>query len=434
MSTPKTSPSRVPTWTEIKTGEFSDGVDVPKSQAPPKQPAKARVPPKSDNRTAKPSSSRSKSPRKAPLKEGTKSGRKAREDEDEEDEDELDQIDETSVAMQLAAAINQASSPVAEKSALKASAPRDIEMTDGTATDETADVNPTPKATADSAPATPTGSAPIEILAQAAQAVAQSPKPISDSPTSASLESIVRVAEAAVAAQDRADPPSTTSPTPPSTTPSLVRTSDSQTSSDGATTPPTAEKDGKGSAPSSDAPKNPTSPTSKSPSTPSSLAGNPYASLLPKANAGVPLQPLMMPYPMFYPPPTSNHPNTPVTPNAPPYPMPFNPYYYLATPLIPGMYPSPPPGFMPIPTPRPGAQDAAAKAKSKRLKAHAITTKSINIPVVPRDKKGHPMLPLNVGIMTVIKLGDVCLREHFHTERYIFPVGYEVTRYVILST
>jgi hypothetical protein len=40
------------------------------------------------------------------------------------------------------------------------------------------------------------------------------------------------------------------------------------------------------------------------------------------------------------------------------------------------------------------------------------------------------MLPLIVEIMTVINLGDVCMREHFHTERYIFPVGYEVTRYV----
>lgn len=41
------------------------------------------------------------------------------------------------------------------------------------------------------------------------------------------------------------------------------------------------------------------------------------------------------------------------------------------------------------------------------------------------------MLPLNVGIMTVVSLGEVCMREHFHTERYIFPVGYEVTRYVL---
>lgn len=71
-------------------------------------------------------------------------------------------------------------------------------------------------------------------------------------------------------------------------------------------------------------------------------------------------------------------------------------------------------------------------AKPKRLKAHTVLSKSHSIPVVPRDKKGKPLLPLNVGIMTVINLGEVCKREHFHTERYIFPVGYEVTRFVNL--
>jgi hypothetical protein len=68
------------------------------------------------------------------------------------------------------------------------------------------------------------------------------------------------------------------------------------------------------------------------------------------------------------------------------------------------------------------------RQKPKRLKAHTVTSGNHNIPIVPRDKKGNPMLPLNVGIMTVISLGEVCTREHFHTERYIFPVGYEVTR------
>ncbi|KAI6108541.1 FYRN-domain-containing protein [Pisolithus croceorrhizus] len=67
-------------------------------------------------------------------------------------------------------------------------------------------------------------------------------------------------------------------------------------------------------------------------------------------------------------------------------------------------------------------------AKPKRLKAHTVTSKSYSIPNVPRDEKGKPLLPLSVGIMTVINLGEVCMREHFHTERYIFPVGYEVTR------
>ena len=80
--------------------------------------------------------------------------------------------------------------------------------------------------------------------------------------------------------------------------------------------------------------------------------------------------------------------------------------------------------------PPPRAPENQRLAKPKRLKAHTVLSKSHSIPVVPRDKKGKPLLPLNVGIMTVINLGEVCKREHFHTERYIFPVGYEVTRCV----
>lgn len=82
----------------------------------------------------------------------------------------------------------------------------------------------------------------------------------------------------------------------------------------------------------------------------------------------------------------------------------------------------------------PRAPENQRLAKPKRLKAHTVLSKSHSIPVVPRDKKGKPLLPLNVGIMTVINLGEVCKREHFHTERYIFPVGYEVTRCADLLT
>jgi hypothetical protein len=93
----------------------------------------------------------------------------------------------------------------------------------------------------------------------------------------------------------------------------------------------------------------------------------------------------------------------------------LSPYVPLTLPPIPGTSSRPPP-------------EVQRHAKPKRLKAHTVTSKSYSIPTVPRDKRGKPMLPLNVGIMTVICLGDVCMREHFHTERYIFPVGYEVTR------
>ncbi|KAF6754879.1 hypothetical protein DFP72DRAFT_353971 [Ephemerocybe angulata] len=168
------------------------------------------------------------------------------------------------------------------------------------------------------------------------------------------------------------------------------------------------------------------------------LSGNPYLSLstimLPKPGAnGAPTptpstaHPMFMnPY-MYYP-----SPITP-TPNTPSYP--YNPYFYLTGPpvLPPPMYPQQ--NAAPPPTPTsstqsrpPPAPEQPPRVKPKRLKAHTVTSKSYSIPLVPRDKAGKPMLPLNVGIMTVIALGSVCMREHFHTERYIFPVGYEVTR------
>ncbi|KAJ7701475.1 hypothetical protein B0H17DRAFT_1004972 [Mycena rosella] len=134
---------------------------------------------------------------------------------------------------------------------------------------------------------------------------------------------------------------------------------------------------------------------SDSPSTrPASLAFNPY-------------------YPYLAPSPST-------TPN--PY---ANPYAYYMSPPMPAAYMPPPPQFAP---PRPRAEAGPRATKPKRLKAHTVTSKNYSIPLVPRDKSGKPMLPLNVGIMTVIGLGAVCMREHFHTERYIFPVGYEVTR------
>jgi hypothetical protein len=100
------------------------------------------------------------------------------------------------------------------------------------------------------------------------------------------------------------------------------------------------------------------------------------------------------------------------------------------TPPLDAPSPSLPPqmGGPSAPSPSSRATEVQRHAKPKRLKAHTVTTKSYSIPTVPRDKQGRPLLPLTVGIMTVNKLGDVCMREHFHTERYIFPVGYEVTR------
>ena len=76
----------------------------------------------------------------------------------------------------------------------------------------------------------------------------------------------------------------------------------------------------------------------------------------------------------------------------------------------------------------PSTTTVQRRTKPKRLKSPPFRSKSYSIPLVPRDKNGRTILPLNVGIMTVNCLGEVCMREHFHTERYIFPVGYSVNR------
>ncbi|ORY91602.1 F/Y-rich N-terminus-domain-containing protein, partial [Leucosporidium creatinivorum] len=66
--------------------------------------------------------------------------------------------------------------------------------------------------------------------------------------------------------------------------------------------------------------------------------------------------------------------------------------------------------------------------KPKRLKTHGITSGTYQIPHVPRNPDGTPRLPIPIGIMILRKLGTVTPREHFHTERYIFPIGFEAMR------
>ena len=246
------------------------------------------------------------------------------------------------------------------------------------------------------------------------------------------MEDIIKVAAAAVAAQNAAAASSAVMANSSNASQAVDPNLDPSLSSNkgGAASKNLPTVDTKVSSSASNS-----APTSSTTTPTSSLSNNPYLSLSMLAKqspgsstpTGLPTMP-MHPHPMYYPP------NTPITPNTPTYPIYGNPYYYLAGSMAPvpnGMFLPLPPGatFPPSPAQQPSAEPPRT-VKSKRLKAHSVTTRNFNIPMVPRDKGGKPMLPLNVGIMTVINLGEVCLREQFHTERYIFPVGYEVTRYV----
>ncbi|KAI9469701.1 MAG: F/Y-rich N-terminus-domain-containing protein [Benjaminiella poitrasii] len=65
----------------------------------------------------------------------------------------------------------------------------------------------------------------------------------------------------------------------------------------------------------------------------------------------------------------------------------------------------------------------------KRSKMGRISLKTRRVQPIERDIDGKPKLPQQIGVLTVLKLGKIITdRPAFHNERYIFPVGYTVSR------
>jgi len=49
--------------------------------------------------------------------------------------------------------------------------------------------------------------------------------------------------------------------------------------------------------------------------------------------------------------------------------------------------------------------------------------------VLDKDENGNVKLPVTVGIITIMSIGHVVYdREAFHNDRYIWPVGYKMSR------
>jgi phage/plasmid-associated DNA primase len=81
--------------------------------------------------------------------------------------------------------------------------------------------------------------------------------------------------------------------------------------------------------------------------------------------------------------------------------------------------------------PNPSGRDQAtvASAPPKRSKMSKVPAKTRRVQPIERDESGNPKLPQQIGVLTVLKLGSIePHREAFHNERYIFPVGYTVSR------
>ncbi|KAF7724755.1 hypothetical protein EC973_000783 [Apophysomyces ossiformis] len=70
-----------------------------------------------------------------------------------------------------------------------------------------------------------------------------------------------------------------------------------------------------------------------------------------------------------------------------------------------------------------------ASAPPKRSKISRIAVKTRRVQPIERDDNGQPKLPQQIGVLTVLSLGKIVNdRDTFHNERYIFPVGYTVSR------
>lgn len=67
--------------------------------------------------------------------------------------------------------------------------------------------------------------------------------------------------------------------------------------------------------------------------------------------------------------------------------------------------------------------------KPKRSKKPPIARNIRRVQPVERDEHGNYKLPAQVGILLVHQLGYIVPdRESFHNERYIWPVGFTVSR------
>ncbi|GAA6029854.1 hypothetical protein JCM8097_001080 [Rhodosporidiobolus ruineniae] len=74
------------------------------------------------------------------------------------------------------------------------------------------------------------------------------------------------------------------------------------------------------------------------------------------------------------------------------------------------------------------SEGLTGQARPKKVRVHGVTSATHQIPPIARGEDGTPYLPVTVGVMIIRNLGAVDQRENYHTERYIFPVGYEATR------
>ena len=70
---------------------------------------------------------------------------------------------------------------------------------------------------------------------------------------------------------------------------------------------------------------------------------------------------------------------------------------------------------------------AAPKPKKQRTQPNKNYHKIV-IPPIPRDEKGGPLLPLQVGTFTLYNLGEILTLDDKAAQKAIYPIGYKCER------
>jgi hypothetical protein len=57
------------------------------------------------------------------------------------------------------------------------------------------------------------------------------------------------------------------------------------------------------------------------------------------------------------------------------------------------------------------------------------TPKTRRVQQVPRDQQNNPILPFHIGVLTLHSLGTISFKPGFHTDKYVYPIGFCCSRY-----
>ncbi|KAJ3258271.1 hypothetical protein HK103_003752 [Boothiomyces macroporosus] len=70
------------------------------------------------------------------------------------------------------------------------------------------------------------------------------------------------------------------------------------------------------------------------------------------------------------------------------------------------------------------SKEEVKEEKKKRKKREPKAKKTLDVPTID----GAPQLPLQLGVITLVNLGTITTKPGFHTDRYIYPVGFQTVR------